>query len=40
MLHRYIYYLGRNQAIDCDPEKYGRKQAGHGGHLANDPIDD
>ena len=39
-MYRYIYYLGRNQAIDCDPEKYGRQQQGHGGQYANDPIDD
>ncbi len=32
--------MGRNQAIDCNPEKYRRKQAGHRGDLANDPIDD
>ena len=29
-LHRFVY-LGRNQAIDCDPEKFNRKQTGHGG---------
>ncbi len=39
-LLRYIYFLGRNQAIDCDPVKYGRKQQGHGGMLANDPVND
>ena len=32
--------MGQNQAIDCDPTKYGRKQKGHGGMYANDPIDD
>ena len=24
--YRFVYYLGLNQAIDCDPEKFNRKQ--------------
>ena len=30
--------MGTNLAIDCDPTKFPQK--GHGGTLANDPIDD
>ena len=38
IIQRFIYFLGNGLAIDCDPEKYPQK--GHGGLLANDPIDD
>ena len=37
-LYRYIYYLSKKFAINCDPSKY--YQQGHGGYLANDGIDD
>ncbi len=35
---RFVYFVGSNLVIDCDPTKYSQK--GHGGYLANDPIDD
>lgn len=35
---RFVYFVGNNLPIDCDPTKYSQK--GHGGYVANDPIDD
>ncbi len=32
--------MGDNKFMDCDPEKFGRRQAGHGGAYSNYPIED